>query len=140
MAQKAVVDAIVQRVKDNWAHAAVCPINDDMNDGSAAPADGGAYLSFDFPVSNAQQASVGAPGDNIWREEGVARVLLNVPAGSGIATVLQWGDEIAALFRGQYFDGVRTHAPSVASMDASNDAGSYFQIAVAIPYEFDLYG
>lgn len=140
MIMKNAIDAIVSRLKDGWTHGSECPINDDLNDGSDAPADGSAFVSMDYPVSNAAQKSIGAPGENVFREEGVARVLIHVPAGSGIATPLQWADEVVALFRAKTFDGVQTFAPNVATMDASNDVGSYFVVAVAIPYQFDTLG
>ncbi len=68
--------------------------------GDADPA-GTAFLAVDYPVANEEQISTATPGANIWREEGVFRLLLHVERNSGLDLLLTWADDLAALFRGK---------------------------------------
>ena len=55
------------------------------------------------------------------------------PASSGVL-------EIASLFRGKAFGGVRTWAPSSPVSDDRSDAAGYIRLTFAVPYDFDLMG
>ncbi len=59
---------------------------------------------------------------------------------SGTAEGLTWADELAALFRGKEFGGVQTFAPSSPVQDPNNDAGNYYVLSFAIPYQADIRG
>lgn len=132
-----------QVVKDAFAGRLVQGVTDlpmPATNTSEAPKDGSAYMVLQFPVTNSEPITVGAPGENIYRDTGVARVVINVPSGSGLAQAGAWADQICNLFRGATFEGVRCYAPSAGPEDDRNDNGVYYQQSVVIPYEFDHYG
>ncbi|WP_286718223.1 phage tail terminator-like protein [Devosia sp. 63-57] len=136
MAQAAVVAAFAARLS-SWAQIGLCPIIDE-NTGGQVPADGSPYMVMQFPFSESVRASFGAPGNNIYREEGAARLVLHVQRGSGTEEARAWADSLASHFRGKHFDGVETFAPS--SADSGNSNGLYFVVAIAVPYRFDITG
>jgi len=136
MASEAVVNAVAARLAANWNKVPLVGVN--LNE--SAPADGSPFIVVQYPIANEEQISVGSPGANIWREEGVFRLVIHAERGGGVAQGLQWADELRTLFRGKHFDGVETFAPSPPAIDDSNDIGNYFQLSVAVPYQFDRIG
>lgn len=136
MASKAVVDAIQARLAGGFTAVPIV----DTNTVGEPPADASAFLVLEYPFASSEQISAGAPGANVWREEGAARIVLHVPSGLGIDQGLIWLDEIAALFRGKRFDGVRTWGPSPPTEDETNEDGNYYVLSLSVPYEFDLIG
>lgn len=133
MARKAVVDAVMGRLDAGWTG---CPVAG-ANLGGADPV--APFIAIEFPVANEAPASTGAPGDNIWREEGVFRIILHVERGAGIAEALAWCDTLAALFRGREFDGVQCWEVTSPRLDDDNDLSGYFQVFVAVRYQHDIY-
>lgn len=136
MAHADVVAAVHSRLAASWSR---CPVLADVNL-AAGEVPAPPFLTMLFPLANSEQMSVGAPGANIWREEGVFQIVLKIQRGTGLAGWLQWGDELAALFRGKNFDGIQTFAPTTATFDDDNEDGQYFELSVAVPYQFDLIG
>ncbi|HZY67758.1 MAG TPA: phage tail terminator-like protein, partial [Devosia sp.] len=94
MARSEVVTAVRNRLEANWTHTDVF----DENSEGSTPADGSPYLDVQFPFSTNERVTFGDPGNNVYREEGAFRLLLNVQRGSGGNTGRQWADELAALF------------------------------------------
>jgi hypothetical protein len=135
MASKPVVDAIKERLLD-WTDIPVIH----PNETEAPPIDGSPYVRVDYPLARSQQVSVGAPGANIWREEGVFRFVIYAQRGVDLDDGLVWAGSLAALFRGKNFDGVQTFAPSPPATNDESDNGNYYVLAVAVPYQFDLIG
>jgi hypothetical protein len=135
MAHSAVVSAFRARLATGWTR---CPVQADVNIGGAVPAT--PFIEVQFPVSSAAQKSVGAPGSNIWREEGGCLLTLHVERQSGADAWLPWIDELADLFRGKSFAGVQTSAPNSAIYSDENEDGQTFKLRLAIPYQFDLIG
>lgn len=139
MAKLAVVTAVEARLAAAWT---LCPIigglsDDDRpasTDGTVTP-----FIAIQYPVANAEQLTLGAPGANFWREEGAFRIVIHVARGAG-ATGLAWADEVAALYRGKNFDGVQTFAPSSPAIDDRNDDGLYLRLSFAVPYWHDYVG
>ncbi|WP_342152320.1 phage tail terminator-like protein [Methylorubrum sp. SB2] len=139
MALSAVSAAVEGRLKAwSGAQPGRPPVRGLNTQDAETPADNSAYLEVHYPVSTSEQISMGAPGANVWRDEGAFRVLLNVESGSGVVGALALVDEIAALFRGKNFDGVRCFAPSQPVIDDRNDAGGWFTLSFAVPYEHDI--
>ncbi|MBN8958580.1 MAG: hypothetical protein J0H17_18745 [Rhizobiales bacterium] len=136
MASKAVVDAVEARLAANWS---TCPIFG-INDEATPPADGSPFLIVQYPIASARGITVGAPGANVHREEGTFRIVIHTERGGGTAKGLQWGDEIAAIFRTKAFDGVRTFSPSPPIEDDTNESGVYYAHSISVPYQFDLIG
>ena len=105
----------------------------------ARPAGSAAFLLVQYPVTNSQQITIGAPGDNWWRDEGVFTVTVHQPKAK-FALALQQADAVANLFRGQYFDGVQCWAPQSARFDDENDKGLFYVASIATPYWHDYRG
>lgn len=136
MARKAVVDAVMARLKANWTTWPTAVLNviggvDQMR---------GDYVAVDFPVANERQISTGAPGDNIWREEGVFRILINVRRGGGVGAALAWSETLASLFRGKQFDGVQCWHVNSPPLDSESNISGYWQCVIAVGYSHDIYG
>lgn len=136
MAHPDVEQAFRDRLTANFDRCPLVP-DGDPNAGS----NGGAFLVLQFPFSTSAQTTIGAPDENVYREEGGARFVLSVPRRfQAIADGKQWCVEIAALFRGKEFDGVRTWAPTSPFSDDTNDTGSFYVLTVVVPYSWDLIG
>lgn len=135
MAHSNVIAAFHARLTAGWNK---CAVLEDANKSAAVPTL--PFLEVQFPVSNAQQMSVGAPGDNVWREEGGCLLILSVERGSGANGWAVWADELADLFRGKAFDGVTTGAPASSEYDDGNESGQVYQLRIAVPYDYDLHG
>jgi hypothetical protein len=135
MAQAAVVAAVTARL----ASFARCPIAG-INMQGDTPADASPFLAVEYPVANEQQITVGAPGNNVFRETGAIRFVLSIRRGRGVDQGMGWADELRTLFRGQQFANVNTWAPSSPVLDNANDSGSYWRLTFAVPYYFDFVG
>lgn len=135
MAGKTVVDAVAARLAANWTLSAI--IDDDTT--GQGTGDGSPYITAEYPVSTENQITVGAPGNNIFRESGAFRIVLSCPTGGGISQPLDWIDQLRALFRGKQFSGVTTWTPSPAAIDNSNYVGGRFLISFSVPYYADLF-
>ena len=136
MSLAAISAAVEARLAEHWRR---CPIRG-LNEASGnTPLDSKPYLEIQFPVSTSEQISTGTPGRNVWRTEGAIRFVLNIRRGKGVKEGAAWVDELAALFRGKVFDGVRTFAPSMPILDDRNDDGLWFALSFAVPFEFDLF-
>ena len=101
MASKEVVDAVTARAS-TWTEVPIVG----PNEGSETPADGSPFVRIDYPLSDSRQITFGAPGANVWREEGVFRLIIHAERGSGVDAGLLWAGQLATLFRGKEFDGV----------------------------------
>ncbi len=138
MAHAQVCTAAEAWLAAHWTHSEV-PILAPNGDGGV-PADGAAFLKIDYPWCRSAQKSIGAPGNNVHREEGVFRVLIFVPRGIGVDDGRAWSAEIEAMFRGQSLaEHLVCYSPSTATDDQDTD-GAYCVFAVAVEYRFDLFG
>lgn len=136
MARSEVVNAFADRLAAHWSRV---PVIEENSVGSA-PRNGSPYLLLQFPFSASDRITFGAPGANVYREEGAARLVLHIQRGRGADDGRLWADELGTLFRGKHFDGVETFAPSSAASDDANENGNYYVLAIAVPYRFDFLG
>lgn len=142
MASYAVIDAFTTMVQSAWPHT---PIKV-LNESGKVPSDNSAFLTVTFPVASEDQASIGAPGANIYREEGAAHVCLAIPIGVGInppdAPWAQRIDALRAALRGKIFaNGAgETFQASPPSVNEQSDKGAYFEMSFAVPYRYDVDG
>lgn len=139
-----VVAAVEARLADGWTH---CPVRGFDDDNGEPPADASAFLVVQYPVSMSDQITIGAPGSNVFREEGAFRLVLAMPRTiEGRLLALVWTDELARLFRGKQFGasadfmGVTTHAPTSPAIEDDTDNGNYLLLSIAVPYQADLLG
>lgn len=135
MARKAVVDAFAARLASVWT---TTPIRE-MNATAKTPLDGSAFVMLQFWVTDERQMSIGAPGNNVFREEGEALIKIFVPRGSGLGTMLDYADTLAGHFRSKSFGGVLTHEVTGPSYDDDNDNGAYFEGDLNVFYQHDIF-
>jgi hypothetical protein len=135
MARQAVVDAVTTYLKANFT---LCTILD-QDQAAQPPADGSTFLTLQFPVANEQQITIGAPGNNVWREAGAFRLVMSVRIGDPLSLPNSWLDQARALFRGKQFSGVTTYAPSPAvEGDPQFAGGTRVELTSAVPYQSDF--
>ncbi|KQQ81943.1 phage tail terminator-like protein [Aureimonas sp. Leaf324] len=127
MAHLSVVRAVEDRLKDGFTG---CPVYVE-NEVSETPTNATAWALLDFPWSRADWITA-----DEFQEEGGFRVVVAVPRRDGAHRARSWLDEIAALFRGQSFEGVQCYAPQSASSDDQSERGAYFRLSLTVPYEF----
>lgn len=136
MARSEVVNAFAARLAAHWAET---PVFAENREGET-PNDGSPYLLVLWPYSSCRRISFGAPGANVYREEGSARLVLHIERGRGATLGRQWADALATLFLGQHFEGVETFAPISPGFDDDSDNGKYQLLPVIVPYRFDFLG
>lgn len=135
MASTSVMSAVRARLASGWSR---CPVVHPNEDGQV-PAGSGPWLAVQYPVATEDQITVGAPGANVFREEGAIRFVLFIPRGAGVADYAAWMDELRALFRSRQFSGVTTYAASPPVLDDRADAGKFWALSCAVPYQADLF-
>lgn len=144
MALAAVVAAVETHLAAHWSR---CPVRGFADAEQTPPDDATAFIAIQYPFSQTDQITIGAPGANVFREEGGVRLVLNIPRDkNGRADALPWADELAALFRGKHFPasgamlGMTTHAPSSPVIDDATDDGGYLLLSIVVPYQADVLG
>jgi hypothetical protein len=135
MASLAVDSAVRARITANWTHARLFEPNVDLE----VPDDLSPYLVVEFPVGTEEQASLGAPGQNVFREEGGFVCTLAIVTGTSLADARGWMEELRALFRDQVFDGVTTWSADPIVDDGKTDDGAYYELSFAVPYRYDIF-
>ncbi len=130
MAHHLVEEAVVAKLSADWS---LCPVVTE-NGSVAPPADGAPYLVLQFPIANARRVTV---NERRYREEGAFRLVLHVRAGSGLARLRDWSEQLSALFRDQSFGGVVCQVPGPPFTDGKGADGGYFWAAIVAPYTFN---
>lgn len=127
MAKKAASDAIRARLAANWTSSVILGLNSTTQ----TPADGSSWVRVTFPVANNSKMTLGRN----YRESASALITVATQISDGLDTSNAWCESIAAIYRGQQFDGVDCafDAPSIRE---GVDNGSYFIASVIVPYRF----
>jgi hypothetical protein len=128
--------AVNARLAAGWSTTTINLYNIDGD----TPPDGSPFVQVDYPVVNEEQITIGAPGNNVFREDGAIRVRLAYPRGSGIREAYQWVDTLRGLLRAAQFSGVNTWAAGGPALDDSADNGNYVILSFIVPYYYDLTG
>lgn len=127
MASKIVADAFLAKLS-GWTNTPVIGPEDaaDNARGNAA------RLTVEFDSATTVQTTMAAFGDVAdWEETGTAVLSLMVPPNSGsYSNFYTWKDQLVALFRAAFFDGVESLGAT-----STDDMGPGFSRAVIeIPY------
>lgn len=145
MADEAVVAAVTSKLEaflatnpvprpDNSAWPFIGPNSD-----ADTPADGGAFITLQFPIASENMVTAGgSTGNRLVREEGAIRLVASIPRGNGQDLGLQMIGALRVAFRFQDFSGVRTFGASPAVNNNDNDNGAYWVLSTSIPYWFDF--
>lgn len=131
MADAVVLAAVRARQEANWTTAPVVYPNEPF----PLPGNGSPFVQVDFPLAESDQASLGAPGANKFRDRGTIRFIVNTETGRGPDLALQYVGQIADLFRAQVFGGVITYAPSPPIYLGAE--GMYAAWSTSVPYKYD---
>lgn len=132
MPSAAVESAFRTRLATGWTYAPIIDANERME----APSDGSAFAIIQYPVSSNSRPALARRRF----EEGTARIVINIPVGSGLSDWLVKADAAAALFRGDQlrFSGVEVFEPSPPIINDDNEDGNFFSLAVIIPYRYQF--
>jgi hypothetical protein len=133
MPSAAVSDAVTARL----AGFTTCPVYT-INQQLTPPVDGGPYVQVQYPFGDERQISIGAPGANIFREEGGIRFVIFTPVGDGIGSAQSIAASLRTLFRNFRSGAFRCYAAAPVTFDDTNDRPGWFVSSFAVPYEFDL--
>lgn len=132
MASIAVINAVKARLTASFTGAEVFYPNGAIP--SALP-----HVAVQFPVANEEQASFGAPGANVFREEGAIRFVITVEWGEGHERAGSLASSLRNLFRNARFDGVRCYAPTTPVFNERSEEGGQYAVSLAVPYDFDIF-
>lgn len=135
MAGAAVVSAVAARLAANWTATTIV----DADSVDVGTLDGAAYVTIEYPVAQENQITIGSPGNNVFRETGAFRIVLNSPSGQSPSQSLALIDQLRTIFRSKQFSGVTTFAPSPGVINNSNYQAGRFIMSCAVPYQFDLF-
>lgn len=153
MASAAVMSAFQTRITSAWAGLcagrsfATFPVVY-PNTGTSAPRDGSAFLAVEYPVANEEMKSSGAPGANIWREDGATVLTLCVPRGVDLlASGTPYAglvDDLRANLRGKTLTVgsgfLTTFEATPPAFRPDSDRGAYCELSTAVAYWFDIVG
>ncbi|MBM3280820.1 MAG: hypothetical protein FJY95_22490 [Candidatus Handelsmanbacteria bacterium] len=135
-------DAILGEFRDAWAisHATDCPIAwpsvafDPKTDFD--PEDHVAWVRVSIQGGEAQQASLAAPPNRLFRVVGVILVQVFVPSGPGLglSTALGVADDVVSALEGKNAGGVAIRAGSINPVGRD---GEWEQVNVSFAFRFD---
>lgn len=139
MSSKVAYDSITGFMTANWS---ATPIVDIENTAPALPDE--PFIAMMFPFAIEEQASVGAPGNNVFREFGNFQVLVFVESGVGMDTLLTLGEQVRNLLRGQRIDDVQIDAvnPMSYAEDQSSievGGGNWYRRIINVDYYNDIH-
>lgn len=127
MANKLLEQAVEARLRARWSH---CDIFVE-NELDTPPTDGSPYLMLQFPVARDQRWAL---NKRFHQQDGAFRVVIHLGIGIGTDRMRDWGEEIAAIFRGERFSGATCDAPQPPGEGGKN--GTYYWAAVVVPFLF----
>lgn len=99
--------------------------------------DDSAYVKATILFGGNFQASVGAPGSNIFRRTGVLAFLVSSPVSKGDGDALTMATAIEAAFRATTVNDVVFQTPSTEVLGA---IGKWYQLSVQCPFYADHLG
>lgn len=134
MASQSAMAAVDAYLSVNFS---TCPVYE-LGKELEPPPDLSAFVQVQYPLGLEEQMSIGSPGSNRFREEGVIRFVIHTPQSQGVAASATLADELRTLMRNKRFDGVRTFEAPPITLDDGSDHAGYLQSSFAVAYEFDI--
>lgn len=138
MSSSHVAEKVRARLAANWS---TTPIVDDvwlLND--ASPPRGAFYwVAPDFWIGGTEeQITIGAPGNNVFREDGTFQIHVFGLAGNGDTKLREYAETIRAIFRGVNFDGVRCYGADPPTVGYGHEDGRWLRATISVDYEYDI--
>lgn len=134
-------EIVVARMKAQWGRsepvaypneAFAQPID---TDGAVLP-----FLALEVIWTSGDQESIGAPGANLQRGEGLIWAHAFVPRDTGTATASAMLDACRAIFTSKDFSGVVTQGMSPGGGGAGDEDGAYWRESANWVFWFDEQG
>jgi hypothetical protein len=139
MSSKPVRDAVGNFLAANWLTTPIVAVNNVF----PTPPSLEPWIAVQFVTGAEAQASLGDPGNNVYRETGTIFVHIVVPAGTGDALALTYAEELRTLFRNARFDGVHCLSADPPNTEPGTtvvaDDGAWFGASFAVDYEYDSF-
>jgi len=95
----------------------------------------GIWCRFTINTSGTAQKSIGTPGANVFRTNGIATAQLFGPLGVGDADLVDLAEKIETAFRNTYSEGVHFGCPLIKKIGRTDN---WWQINVHCPFYFDV--
>lgn len=128
-------NALRNRLEANWN---TTPIGW-VNEGFDWPNPPVPFIFADVMSLAASQITIGAPGNNLFREQGALNITVFVPLNSGQDLARQYATTLATFFRAKDFNGVVCRSPRISHGRVDDVNGNWFRIDVFCPFHYDLY-
>lgn len=127
MSSLAAYDAFKTRLAD-WTDTPVCFENERWTSADT-PA---AFVYVEVFGEAYGQETMGAPGNNLFRETGMTYLHVMVPDDTGTRIARQHADGLMQLFREKDTDGVKIDDVSIGSGDPGRDFPNYWALTVTL--------
>lgn len=134
--------AIKSRLLENWTATPVGFINETSPETTDENSNPAPWVLAEIVSSGSTGPSMGTPGNQIYIYEGLIKLHVFVPAGSGIETGFTHAVALGEIFRNKLFYDetpgyyVRTWTPRIDEGDASSDDGLWFGVTATINFEY----
>ena len=143
MSSQHVKNAINDYLEANWT---ATPIVDSENQYADLPVNLQPWITAVYLEADERKISIGAPGNNCYRETGGIQFVVFVASGTGTDVALQYAETIRTMIRdagAAGINGVRfweLDPPDTAiPSEVRSSEGNYFGYAVFGSYEYDFY-
>lgn len=137
------VEAIEQRMRDNWTTTSVGFQNGDDPAKQDAQGNPVPWVYFEVIGNKSGLRGVGKSGDHVWLYPGLIAAHVFVPLGSGAKLAQQYAVAIGEIFRAAAFyqdpatgTEVRTWSPWTDGGDSAADKGNWWRVTCRIPFEY----
>jgi len=116
----------------NWAdETAVVWGDDDL----AQPAEDVPWVRFNINHADGFQASMGAPGQNMYRQTGIITVQIFQPEGQYGTIGRDYANQIIDFYHGAQADGVSYSGAQIR--EVGRDGFGWYQTNVVVTFEYD---
>ena len=97
--------------------------------------DNQAWVRVDIKHNMGYQASMGSPGSNRFRREGIVTVQVFAPEGKGANDAADKADAVADIFIGTDDNGIHYYDTTIN--EVGNDESGFYQINVVTKFRYD---
>lgn len=148
MSSRYVRNTVWAYLKANWLETRVIEVENLFRNEDVGGDPIEEWVTMMTQSANEQQASIGAPGDQRWREDGALAFIAFVPSGTGTDRALELAEQLRDLFRAQEIDDgaggptitFRSVDPPDTALPSSVDAsqGAWYGFTVSAIYYCDF--
>ncbi len=139
MSSAHVASKVRARLAARWTTTTIVPDIWLLND-SAPPTGVFYWVACDFGVGGFEdQITIGAPGNNVFREDGTFQIHVFGLAGNGETNLREYADTIRGIFRAADFDGIRCYGADPPAIGFGHEDGRWLRATIAVDYEYDIH-